>query len=203
VAIVRAAIDDLGRPEHPHGVGKLTVSRTDRAQASPSARGRWPKSSAPASRRGRARACAPARKRALSPGDPDPQSFHIHPLNLALALASDIERRADRSMNAARRSTSTSKGRLAPAHAGRDAASVVARGNADLGGCSAACARRPAGGDYVAVSVKLGRRLAEASVARRDLRHRAAPAITIASSMGRLSGAAESPTDTANRRLRG
>ena len=58
VAIVRTAMDELGRPDIRMGSGKLTVSRTDQAQASPTARVRSPKGSAPASSRGKPTACA-------------------------------------------------------------------------------------------------------------------------------------------------
>ena len=58
VAIVREAIVELGRPDILMGSGKLSVSRTDQAPASPNERARWPGSSAPHSSPGRPRACA-------------------------------------------------------------------------------------------------------------------------------------------------
>jgi gamma-glutamylputrescine oxidase len=90
VAIVRAAIDELGRPDIGMGSGKLTVSRTDQG----------------ASFADRTRALATKLGASFEPWDTervralidseryhqaihDPQSFHIHPLNLALALAGD------------------------------------------------------------------------------------------------------------------
>ncbi|MGZ5905694.1 MAG: NAD(P)/FAD-dependent oxidoreductase, partial [Reyranella sp.] len=94
VAIVRDALDELGRPDIRMGSGKLTVSRTDQG----------------ADFADRTRALAAKLGASFEPWDTprvravidsaryhqaihDPQAFHIHPLNLALALAGDIERR--------------------------------------------------------------------------------------------------------------
>jgi len=120
VAIVRAAIDDLGRPDirmgsrQAHGLAHATRVQARRAHA-----GTRRKGSAPASTVGEPRGARPARKRALSPGDHDPTSFHIHPLNLALALASDIERRGGQVMSQRGRSASTGRAGWRLAHAGR------------------------------------------------------------------------------------
>jgi len=99
VAIVREAIDELGRPDIRMGPllmgsGKLSVSRTDQGPGFAD----------------RTRALADTLGAAFEPWDTtrvrallatpryhqaihDPLSFHIHPLNFALALAADIEAR--------------------------------------------------------------------------------------------------------------
>ena len=59
VEIVRAAIDELGRPDIRMGTASSRSRAPTRAQASPIARARWRKGSAPASSPGRPRACAP------------------------------------------------------------------------------------------------------------------------------------------------
>jgi gamma-glutamylputrescine oxidase len=94
VAIVSAAIDELGRPDIRMGSGKLTVSRTDQGT------GFADRTRALAAKLGASfEPWDSARVRALIDSERyhqaihDPQSFHIHPLNLALALAGDIERR--------------------------------------------------------------------------------------------------------------
>jgi glycine/D-amino acid oxidase-like deaminating enzyme len=171
VAIVRAAIDELDRPDIRmgqifSGSGKLTVSRTDqgagfaertRALAEKLGAGFEPWETA----RVRAVLASERYHQAIH----DPQSFHIHPLNLALALARDIERRGgqihelseavelDRQGAAWR--LRTPAGEIAARH-------VVLAGNADLGRVR----RRIAGAvvpvaTYVAVTAKLGPRLAE------------------------------------------
>ena len=99
VAIVRTALDDLSRPDIRMGqilmgMGKLTVSRTDQGA------GFADRTRALAEKLGASfEPWETARVRALIASERyhqaihDPQSFHIHPLNLALALAGDIERR--------------------------------------------------------------------------------------------------------------
>ncbi len=167
VAIVRAAIDDLGRPDIRMGSGKLTVSRTDQGA------GFAERTRALAEKLGASfEPWESARVRALLVSERyhqaihDPQSFHIHPLNLALALASDIERRGgqvhERSeavgldRQGAGWRLRTLAGEIAARH-------VVLAGNADLGRVQPRLARAvlPVA-TYVAVTAKIGRRLAEA-----------------------------------------
>jgi glycine/D-amino acid oxidase-like deaminating enzyme len=167
VAIVREAIQSFGRPELLMGEGKLTVARTDQGDDFAD----------------RIRALAAkldadfepwdtARVRSLlvtgryHQGIHDPHSFQVHPLNLALALARDIERRAGRlhemtdAVRLERQGTAwsvhTTGGEIAARH-------VVMAGNADLGQIQPRLARAilPVA-TYVAVTAKLGRKLADA-----------------------------------------
>lgn len=167
VAIVRAAIGELGRPDIRMGTGKLTVSRTDQG----------------AGFADRTRALAETLGASFEPWDTarlraliateryhqaihDPQSFHIHPLNFALALARDIERRGGKvhegseAVGLERQGTGwrlrTPRGEIAARH-------VVMAGNADLGRVAPRLARAvlPVA-TYVAVTAKIGPRLAEA-----------------------------------------
>ena len=167
VAIVRAAIDELGRADIRMGTGKLTVSRTDQGA------GFAERTRAMAEKLGASfEPWETARVRALIASARyhqaihDAQSFHIHPLNFALALAGDIERRGgqvhersaavglDRQGDLWR--LRTAGGEIAARH-------VVLAGNADLGPVQPRIARAvlPVA-TYVAVTAKIGPGLAEA-----------------------------------------
>jgi gamma-glutamylputrescine oxidase len=171
VAIVRTAIDELGRPDIRMGqiymgTGKLTVSRTDQGA------GFADRTRALAERLGASfEPWETARVRALIASERyhqaihDPQSFHIHPLNFALALARDIERRGGQvhersdAVELERqgdiRHLRTADGEIMARH-------VVLAGNADLGPVQPRIARAvlPVA-TYVAVTAKIGPRLAE------------------------------------------
>ncbi len=167
VAIVREAIDGLGRPDLRMGVGKLSVSRTDQGPGFAD----------------RTRALAEKLGAAFEPWDAarvrglldtpryhqaihDPLSFHIHPLNFALALAADIEAHGGaihEATDAAELSgvggtwlLRTPRGQIAAHH-------VVLAGNADLGRVRPQIARAvlPVA-TYVAVTEKIGPKLAQA-----------------------------------------
>jgi glycine/D-amino acid oxidase-like deaminating enzyme len=167
VAIVREAIQSFGRPELLMGEGKLTVARTDQG-------GNFAD---------RIAALAAKLGADFEPWDTarvrdllhtaryhqaihDPHSFQVHPLNLALALARDIERRAGRlheeseAVRLERHGTAwcvyTRGGELA-------ARQVVMAGNADLGRVQPRLARAvlPVA-TYIAVTAKLGPRLTDA-----------------------------------------
>jgi glycine/D-amino acid oxidase-like deaminating enzyme len=166
VEIVRAAIDGLGRPDIRMGMGKLTVSRTDQGA------GFADRTRALAERLGAGfEPWETARVRALivtvryHQAIHDPKSFHIHPLNFALALARDIEglggelyERTD-AVGLERQGAAwrlrTADGEIAARH-------VVLAGNADLGPVQSRIARAvlPVA-TYVAVTAKLGPGLAE------------------------------------------
>jgi gamma-glutamylputrescine oxidase len=166
VAIVRAALEELGRPDICMGSGKLTVSRTDQG-ASFADRTRALAAKLGASfepweaNRVRALIATPRYHQAIH----DPQSFHIHPLNFAQALAHDIERRGGRlyeRSDAAGLERQGAVWRLRTTGGEIAARHVVLAGNADLGGVH----RRTAGAvlpvaTYVAVTAKLGPGLAE------------------------------------------
>ena len=166
VAIVRAAIDELGRPDIRTGSGKLTVSRTDQG----------------AGFADRTRALAAKLGASFEPWETDrvrtliatsryhqaihdPQSFHLHPLNFALALAEDIERRGGKLYERTDATELERQGavwRLQTAGGEIAARHVVLAGNADLGRVH----RRIAGAvlpvaTYVAVTAKIGPQLAE------------------------------------------
>ena len=166
VAIVREAIDALD-PDIRMGSGKLTVSRTDqgagfaeRTRALAEKLGAsfepWPTD------RVRGLLATGRYHQAIH----DPQSFHVHPLNLALALARDIERRGGRvherteaialERHGAGWRLRTPNGEIAARH-------VVLAGNADLGRVHPRLARAvlPVA-TYVAVTAKLGPSLADA-----------------------------------------
>jgi gamma-glutamylputrescine oxidase len=167
VAIVRAATDELGRPDIRMGSGKLTVSRTDQG----------------AGFADRTRALAVKLGASFEPWDTprvralidseryhqaihDPQAFHIHPLNLALALAGDIERlggAVHERTEAAGLERQGTAWRLRLADGEIVAAHVVLAGNADLGRVQPRIARAvlPVA-TYVAVTAKLGPGLAKA-----------------------------------------
>ena len=167
VAIVREAIEAFARPGLLMGEGKLTVARTDQGGDFPD----------------RIRALAAKLDADFEPWDSarvrtlllteryhqaihDPRAFQVHPLNLALALARDVERRAghvhemSEAVRLERQGTAwcvrTTGGEIAARH-------VVMAGNADLGRIQPRLARAilPVA-TYVAVTGKLGRKLADA-----------------------------------------
>lgn len=172
VAIVREAIDDLGRRDIRTGallmgVGKLSVSRTDqgpgfadRTRALAAALGAtfepWDTA------RVRALLATPRYHQAIH----DPLSFHIHPLNFALALAADIEARGG-SIHEQTEATDLSREgsvwRLRTHRGEITAPHIVLAGNADLGRVQQQVARAvlPVA-TYVAVTEKIGPKLAEA-----------------------------------------
>ncbi len=170
VAIVRTALDDLNRPDIRMGqilmgMGKLTVSRTDQGA------GFADRTRALAEKLGASfEPWETARVRALIASTRyhqaihDPQSFHIHPLNLALALAGDIERRGGRVHERSEAAGLDRQGagwRLRTAGGEIAARHVVLAGNADLGRVQPRIARAvlPVA-TYVAVTEKIGPGLA-------------------------------------------
>jgi gamma-glutamylputrescine oxidase len=171
VAIVRAALDELGRPDIRMGSGKLTVSRTDQGT------GFADRTRALAAKLGASfEPWDTKRVRALIDSERyhqaihDPQSFHIHPLNLALALAGDIERRGGAvhertEATGLERQGAAWRLRLSGGESGGEIAAphVVLAGNADLGRVQPRIARAvlPVA-TYVAVTVKIGPGLAKA-----------------------------------------
>ena len=167
VAIVRAAIDELGRPDIRMGSGKLTVARTDQGA------GFADRTRALADTLGASfEPWETARVRALIATERyhqaihDPQAFHIHPLNLALALADDVERRGGRLHEQSEAVGLERRGdiwRLRTAGGDIAARHVVLAGNADLGRVQPRIARAvlPVA-TYVAVTAKIGPRLSEA-----------------------------------------
>jgi gamma-glutamylputrescine oxidase len=171
VAIVRTAIDELARPDIRMGqiymgTGKLTVSRTNQGA------GFADRTRALAERLGASfEPWETARLRALIASARyhqaihDPQSFHIHPLNFALALARDIERRGGQvheRTDAVELERQGDIRRLRTAGGEIMARHVVLAGNADLGPVQPRIARAvlPVA-TYVAVTAKIGPRLAE------------------------------------------
>jgi gamma-glutamylputrescine oxidase len=171
VEIVRDAIRDLGRPDILMGNGKLTVSRVNRP-------GRYAQVSREMARdlgahvfpweTGEVRAKLVTKRyfQALC----SPESFQIHPLNLVLALAADIEKRGgaihedtaavglERSGDVwrLRARSKSGAGEIVAPH-------VVLAGNAQLGRIrhDVASAVLPVA-TFVAVTEKLGSRLKEA-----------------------------------------
>jgi glycine/D-amino acid oxidase-like deaminating enzyme len=167
VAIVRAAIDELGRPDIRMGTGKLTVSRTDQgAGFAERTRALADKLSASFEPWETARVRALIASERYHQAIHDPQSFQIHPLNFALALAGDLERRGGQvhesteAIGLERQGTAwrlrTPGGEIAARH-------VVLAGNADLGRVQPRIARAvlPVA-TYVAVTAKMGPMLGEA-----------------------------------------
>ena len=165
--IVRQAIADSGRADLLMGSGKLTVSRTDqgpdfteRTRALAERLGAsfepWPT----------AQVRELLRTARYHQALHDPQSFQVHPLNLALALADDIARHGGRVHEATGVDVLQRDGagwRLRTRGGAVTARQVVLAGNADLGPVH----RRAAGAvlpvaTYVAVTTKLGPRLHEA-----------------------------------------
>jgi gamma-glutamylputrescine oxidase len=167
VAIVREALAELGRPDILMGSGKLSVSRTDQGA------GFADRTHALAEQLGAAFEPWPAARvrevldtRRYHQAIHDPTSFHIHPLNFALALANDIERNGGRlyegteALELARDGTGW---RLRTPNGSTKAQHIVLAGNADLGPVQSRIARAvlPVA-TYVAVTEKLGTRLGEA-----------------------------------------
>ncbi len=161
VSIVREAIDASGRPGILMGQRKLSVSRTDQG----------------AGFADRTRRLADSLGATFEPwtvqqvravlatqryhqGIHDPASFHIHPLNLVLALAAEVERHGGTVHEASDALSLKRQGagwRLGTAGGTVEAEHVVLAGNADLGPVH----RRIAGAvlpvaTYVAVTAKLG-----------------------------------------------
>jgi gamma-glutamylputrescine oxidase len=166
VALVRDAIDELARPEIRMGSRKITVSRTDQgpdfADRTRLLAERLGASFEPWST-GQVRAVL--RTERYHQGIHDPASFHIHPLNFALALAGDIERRGGAIFEQTEAAT-LERGagwRVRTAAGDVSARHVVLAGNADLGAVQARVSRAvlPVA-TYVAVTAKLGPALADA-----------------------------------------
>jgi glycine/D-amino acid oxidase-like deaminating enzyme len=167
VAIVREAMTELGRPDILMGTGKLSLSRTDQG----------------AGFADRTRKLADQLGASFEPWDTshvravlattryhqgihDPTSFHIHPLNLALALAADIERQRStihENTEAVELTRDGNGWRLRTMRGSVKARHVVLAGNADLGAVQPRIARAvlPVA-TYVAVTDKLGPCLGEA-----------------------------------------
>ena len=167
VAIVRDAILELERPDILMGSGKLSVSRTDQGPDFADRTRRLAEQLGASfepweAARVRAVLATARYHQAIH----DPTSFHIHPLNLALALAADIERRGGKAYEQTDVIGLTRDGdswRLRATHGTVRAAHVVLAGNADLGAVQPRIARAvlPVA-TYVAVTDKLGPRLGEA-----------------------------------------
>lgn len=167
VAIVREAIDRLGRPDIRMGAGKLSVSRTDQgAGFADRTRVLAEKLGATFEPWDTARVRALLDTARYHQAIHDPLSFHIHPLNFALALATDIEAHGG-AIHEATEATSLSRegsswrlrtpgGEIAAPH-------VVLAGNADLGHVQPRISRAvlPVA-TYVAVTGKIGPGLAQA-----------------------------------------
>jgi glycine/D-amino acid oxidase-like deaminating enzyme len=170
VAIVHAALEELGRPDIRMGSGKLTVSRTDQGT------GFADRTRALATKLGASfepwdtpRARALINSERYHQAIHDPQAFHIHPLNLALALAGDIEQRGGAvhertEATGLERQGAAWRLRLSNREPGGEIAAphIVLAGNADLGRVQPRIARAvlPVA-TYVAVTAKLGPKLAE------------------------------------------
>jgi gamma-glutamylputrescine oxidase len=159
-------MDELGRPDIRMGSGKLTVSRTDQgtgfADRTRALAAKLGASFEPwETDRVRAVIATPRYHQAIH----DPQSFHLHPLNFALALAHDIERRGGKlyeRSDASGLQRQRAVWRLRTAGGEITARHVVLAGNADLGRVHRriADAVLPVA-TYVAVTAKIGPRLAE------------------------------------------
>lgn len=166
VEIVRASLKEMGRADIMMGWGRLSVSRTDqgpdfaeRTRALAEKLGAtfeaWDTD------RVRALLSTARYHQALH----DPQGFQVHPLNLALALAADAERRGvhvhetTEARALERRGTEwqlrTALGEITARH-------VVLAGNADLGRIHRLAGAVLPVATYVAVTAKLGPRLGEA-----------------------------------------
>ncbi|MFO1086417.1 MAG: FAD-binding oxidoreductase [Reyranellaceae bacterium] len=167
VAIVREAIQSFGRPDLLMGEGKLTVARTDQGgDFADRIRALAAKLGADFEPWDTARVRASLVTERYHQAIHDAHSFHVHPLNLALALARDIERRAGRLHEASDAVRLERQGAAWCVHTGGGeiaARHVVMAGNADLGRIQPRLARAilPVA-TYVAVTAKLGPKLAEA-----------------------------------------
>jgi glycine/D-amino acid oxidase-like deaminating enzyme len=166
VAIVRETIKEMARADILMGWGRLTVSRTDQGSGFAE----------------RTRALAQKLGATFEPWDAervrgllatsryhqalhDAQGFHLHPLNLALALAADAERRGVRlheGTEARALERQGSEWRLRTAMGEVTARHVVLAGNADLGRVHRLGGAVLPVATYVAVTGKLGPRLGEA-----------------------------------------
>jgi glycine/D-amino acid oxidase-like deaminating enzyme len=166
VEIVREAIKEAGRPGILMGWGRLTVSRTDQG----------------ADFAERTRVLARTLGASFEPWETarvrellatlryhqalhDPQGFHIHPLNLALALAADLERRGVAVHEGTEARTLERQGtewRLRTALGEVTARHVVLAGNADLGRVHRLGGAVLPVATYVAVTGTLGARVGEA-----------------------------------------
>jgi gamma-glutamylputrescine oxidase len=166
VEIVRASLKEMGRPDILMGWGRLSVSRTDQGP------GFAERSRALAEKLGASfEPWETDQVRALLvttryfQGLHDAQGFQVHPLNLALALAAEAERRgvqvheATEARALERRGTEwqlrTAMGEITARH-------VVLAGNADLGRIHRLSSAVLPVATYVAATSKLGPRLGEA-----------------------------------------
>ena len=164
-AIVREAIEAMGRPDLLMGTGKVTVSRTDQgpgfADRTRQLAERLGASFEPWET-GRVRDLLSTTR--YHQAIHDPTSFHVHPLNLALALAADIERLGGTLCENSDAIALERDGgwRLRTPGGEILARAVVMAGNADLGAVQPRLARAvlPVA-TYVAVTAKLGPALAE------------------------------------------
>jgi glycine/D-amino acid oxidase-like deaminating enzyme len=166
VAIVEEAIVEMGKPELVMGRRKLTVSRTDQgpdfadrtrrlADSLGASFEPWPTD----------KVREEVRSLRYHQGVHEPNCFHTHPLNLALALAADIEKRGGLVYEGTEAVSLERRGGSWLVDAGAKGAGIRARdvvlaGNADLGPVapSIAAAVLPVA-TYVVVTEKLGRRL--------------------------------------------
>ena len=184
VAIVREAIQSFGRPDLLMGEGKLTVARTDQGAISPTASRAGRQLGADFEPWDTARVRASLVTERYHQAIHDAQSFHVHPLNLALALARDIERRINR-LQASDAVRLERQGAAWCVHRRRRIAArhVVMAGNADLGRIQPRLARAilPVA-TYVAVTAKLGQSSPMRCGGPAPSPTRAVPATTIASS---------------------
>jgi hypothetical protein len=154
------------------GSGSSPSRAPTRAQASPSAPGTSRKAWRQLRAVGERERARPARQRARHQAIRS-QSFHIHALNLALALATDIEKRGGRMHEHSEAVGLSTRGGLAPAHAGRRSPRAMSCSRATP--ISARCSRGLRAvlpvATYVAVTAKIGPGSRSHPLARRDLRH--------------------------------
>ena len=166
VEIVRASLKEMGRSDILMGWGRLSVSRTDQGpDFAERSRALAKKLGATFEPWGTDQVRALLVTPRYFQGLHDAQGFQVHPLNLALALAADAERRgvqvheATEARALERRGTEwqlrTAMGEITARH-------VVLAGNADLGRLHRLGAAVLPVATYVAVTGKLGPRLGEA-----------------------------------------
>jgi glycine/D-amino acid oxidase-like deaminating enzyme len=167
VAIVRDAIETSGRTDILMGSGRLGLSRTDQGPDFADRTRRLAEqlgASFEPWTTAEVRAVLDTQR--YHQGIHDPLSFHVHPLNLALALAQDIEAH-DGHLHEGTDATSLARDgegwRLATPRGSIHARHVVLAGNADLGRVHGriAGAVLPVA-TYVAVTEKIGPALADA-----------------------------------------